>query len=139
LIGSPASGEMTGIAGVAVPEDHPPLDELQRQGAAAIINKVIGRAVDAVGPGGECLTVADSLVAAHTSGVKIGVVIDTPHRSAPVTDLITELVTQILRFAPALTGWTITDVDTEELPTPPPPIPGRVRGTRRPRARPGRR
>jgi hypothetical protein len=38
--------------------DHPPLDDFQRHGAAAAVNGIVGRAVDATGPNGERLTVA---------------------------------------------------------------------------------
>ena len=124
---------------VTTPVDQPPLDALQRQGAAAVINYIIGRAVDAVGPNGERLTVADSLVAAHPGGAEIGVVIDTPDRSAPVTEMVTDLVRQILHTTPALAGWAISDVSTEELPAPPVSTARPAPRGSRPRTRPGRR
>lgn len=124
---------------VRPPTDQPPLDDLQRHGAAAVINNIIGRAVDATGPNGELITVADSQVAAHPEGVEIGVVIDTPHRSAPVGDLVTDLVAQILETTQALAGWVIATVTVEELPSPAAPGRARPRRPRRRHVRPGRR
>lgn len=124
---------------VRPPADQPPLDELQCHGAAALLNSIIGRAVDAVGPGGERITVADSRVTAHPGGLEIGVMIDTPHRSAPAGELVADLVGQILHTTPTLSTWTLGAVTTEELPAPSNPAPSRAHRSRRPRTRPGRR
>jgi hypothetical protein len=121
------------------PSDHPPLDESQRQGAASLVDNIIGRAVDAVGPNGERITVADSQVVGCAWGVEIDVVIDTPDRSVQVGDLVADLVTQILDTTPALTGWAVAGLTSEELAAPRSPAPGRAQRTRRPRARPCRR
>lgn len=119
--------------------DRPPPDELRRRGAAAVINDIVGRAVDATGPQGERLVVADSRVAAHLDGVEVRVVIDTPDRSAPVGELVGDLVAQILGTTPALSGWAIGAVTAAELPAPATVPASRPRRARLPRTRPGRR
>lgn len=119
--------------------DQSPLDELRCHGAAAIISNIAGRAADATGPDGELVNVADSRVAAHPGGVEVGVVIDLRHAAVPVGEMVADLVAQILVASPALADWTIDTVITEELPAPAATAPRRPRGTRRPRARPGRR
>jgi hypothetical protein len=61
---------------VAPPAGTPPLDPLQAEGVAAILQDVIGRAHDAVHPDGGRITVVDRWVGSHPDGALVALIVD---------------------------------------------------------------
>jgi hypothetical protein len=100
------------VTATAPPDTN--LNELQREGAAALIGDTIDRAKKALDAEGRVTVVVERWVRVHPSGAMVVVVVDAPSGdAAPVG--VASLVRHVLTAHPPLSAWTVTDTTVEEL------------------------